>query len=353
MARVEQSIEILAPVHDVYEQLTQFEQFPSFVEGVQQIQRLDSGKLHWKIKTGGLDMEWDTEMMAQVPDRSIVWRTVREPHFQAKVELEPLEPERTRATLMIDYDPKHELVMQYDDAQSAIGSQVENDLARFKKFVETLPRRHAAWQSRPNDPRAQAAQGQGASQAPGREGEGQQAEAQGRGTSASGAEASREELPHPPWISNLMQAWSEPLGMMRRMSEEMDQLVGRIFTRSPYPRTRPASSAEWMPAVEVAQTEDRLVISAELPGVKKDDVHVEVKNDRITIEGDRRPQQEGAAQQLHRSERSYGHFYRVIALPEGAEPQGTSATMHNGLLEITVPVPEGGKRGRRVDIQAP
>lgn len=342
MARVEQSIEILTPVRDVYEQLIQFEQFPSFVEGVQQIQRLDSGKLHWKIRTGGFSMEWDTETIAQVPNRSIAWRTAREPHCQAQVELESVGPERTRARLTVDYDPKHELVMQYGDAQSAISRQVENDLARFKKFMETLPRRHAAWQSRPSDPRPAATQGQRQAQA----------QVQGQEAADSAAGTSREELPHPPWLSNFMQAWSEPLGMMRRMSEEMDQLVGRFFSRSPYPRARPAApSTEWMPAVEVAQTDDKLVISAELPGVKKDDVRVEVKNDRITIEGERHPQQEGAAQQLHRSERTYGYFYRVIALPEGAEPQSTSATMHDGVLEITVPVPEGGKRGRRIDIR--
>ena len=55
--------------------------------------------------------------------------------------------------------------------------------------------------------------------------------------------------------------------------------------------------------------------------------------------------------QLHRSERSYGHFYRVISLPEGAEPEAASAAMHDGVLEITVPMPEGGKRGRKIDIR--
>lgn len=343
MARVEQSIDILAPVHDVYEQLTQVEQFPSFIEGVQQIQRLDNGMLRWKIRTGGLDMEWDTETIAQVPERSIGWRTVREPHCEARVELLLVKHDRTRAKLTIEYDPRHELVMQYGDAQAAISRQAENDLARFKKFVETLPHRHVAWQSRPNDPRFESAQVQSGGQGTGRAGG--QAEAQS-------SEASREEFPHQPWFSNLIQAWGEPLSIMRRMSEEMDQLVDRFISRSPYPRTRSEPAAEWTPAVEIAQSEDKLIICAELPGVKKDDVHVEVKNDRITIEGDRRPPQEGAAQQLHRSERSYGHFYRVIALPEGAEPQSASAAMHNGVLEITVPVPEGGKRGRRIDIHA-
>jgi len=352
MARVEQSIEILARVHDVYEQLTQCEQFPSFIEGVQQVQRLDSEQLHWKIRTGGLDMEWDTETTVQVPDRSIGWRTVREPHCEARVELEPMAPERTRVKLAIEYDPRHELVMQYGDAQAVINRQVENDLARFKTFMETLPHRHAAWQSRPNDPRTESAQAQSGAQA--REKYNEQAQAQRDEASASAAAgSSQEESPHPPWFSNFIQAWGEPLNIMRRMSEEMDQLIDRFLARSPYPKTHSEPASEWIPAVEIAQTEDKLVICAELPGVKKDDVHVEVKNDRITIEGDRRPPQESAAsQQLHRSERSYGHFYRVITLPEGAEPQSASAAMHDGVLEIVVPVPEGGKRGRRIDIHA-
>jgi HSP20 family molecular chaperone IbpA/carbon monoxide dehydrogenase subunit G len=307
MASVEKTIEIQAPVHTVYEQLIQFEHYPRFIEGVQQVRRVSASVLHWHIRTAGLDLQWDVEVSSLVPDRSIGLRAAGRPRAEMKFELQAPTPDSTRLRVFLDYDPAYELVAQHEGAARAIERHIEGDLARFKKQVETLPQQEEQASSRPNDPR-------------------------------------------PAWFPNFLQAWEEPLSVMRRMSEEMDQMVDKFLTRATFPRP-PAAPAAWTPAVEVAQTGDKLVISAELPGVARDDVHVEVKNDRITIEGERRQQQESTTQQMHRSERSYGHFYRVIALPEGAEPEAASAAMHDGVLEITVPVPEGGKRGRRLDIR--
>lgn len=307
MASVEKTIEIQAPVHTVYEQLIQFEHYPRFIEGVQQVRRVSASVLHWHVRTAGLDLQWDVEVSSLVPDRSIGLRAAGRPRAEMKFELQAPMPDRTSLRVFLDYDPAYELVAQHEGAGIAIERHIEGDLARFKKQVETLPQQEEQASSRPNDPR-------------------------------------------PAWFPNFLQAWEEPLNVMRRMSEEMDQMVDKFLTRAAFPRPQ-AAPAAWTPAVEVAQTGDKLVISAELPGVARDDVHVEVKNDRITIEGERRQQQESTTQQMHRSERSYGHFYRVIALPEGAEPEAASAAMHDGVLEITVPVPEGGKRGRRIDIR--
>lgn len=310
MARVEKSIEIQAPLHTVYEQLIQFEHYPRFIEGVQQVRRISASVLHWSFKTGGINLEWDVEVTSQVPDRGIGLRAAGRPRGELRFELGEPGPGRTLLRVFLEVDPAYEMIAQHGDAQNAIERHVEGDLARFKKQVETLPQQQEAVSSRPDDPR-------------------------------------------PAWFPNFLQVWEEPMHVMRRMSEEMDQLVDKFLSRSAFPKPNAASAAAWTPAVEVAQTGDRLVISAELPGVARDDVHVEVKNDRVTIEGERRQQQETATQQLHRSERSYGHFYRVIALPEGAEPEAASAAMHDGVLEITVPVPEGGKRGRKIDIRTP
>lgn len=155
-----------------------------------------------------------------------------------------------------------------------------------------------------------------------------------------------------PWFPNFFQVWDEPFAMMRRLSEEMDQMVEMFvgFQARAAPRQHtPASN--WTPVVDVTQAQDRLVISAELPGVLRDDVHVEVRSDRVTIEGERRQQWEEANRQLYRSERCYGYFYRVIDLPEGADPNRASAAMLDGVLEIIVPLPKNGGQGRKLDIQ--
>ncbi|HJV53568.1 MAG TPA: Hsp20 family protein [Noviherbaspirillum sp.] len=334
MARIEQSIEVNVPLRTAYEQLTQFEHYPRFMEDLVQVRQLDDKHVHWHSKAGNLDMEWDAEITEQVPERCIAWRNTSEPHYTGRIELQALAPERTRIAVSVDTEHGQQVLAQHGDAERAVAQRAERGLARFRKFLEGLPREGGAGRERaPHEPAASGVEAAGAG--------GQRREA--------GQDAQERS-----WIPNLMQIWDEPLSMMRRMSEEMDQLVGRFIARPAqlYGRARTAAAppGTWSPAVEVAQGQDKLVICAELPGVRRDDVKVEIKNDRVTIEGERRPAQQ--SQELQRTERNYGHFYRVIALPEGAEPDAASAALHDGVLEITVPVPEGGKRARRVDIRA-
>lgn len=331
MARIEQSIEVNAPVQTVYNQLVQFEQYPRFMEGVEQVRQLDDTHLHWKTRAGNLNLEWDAEITQQVPERCIAWRHTSEPHYEGRLELQPVTPDKTRITLAIDHAPGQQVLAQHGDAENALARRGEHDLARFKKFIEHLAQETAAAHGG-----AGQAQAAGAAQQQGpREGAQQQA-GQGR----------------QPWFPNLMQIWDEPLNIMRKMTEEMDQLVEKFVARPGFGGSRAdAPAAEWTPAVEIARREDKFVVSADLPGVRREDVHVEIKNDRVIIEGERRPQAGRQPQDLRRSERSYGHFYRVIALPEGAVPDAASAALHDGMLEITVPVPDGGRRGRRVDIR--
>lgn len=96
----------------------------------------------------------------------------------------------------------------------------------------------------------------------------------------------------------------------------------------------------------------KFIVCAELAGVKREDVSVEVSGDRLTIEGERRQEPPHGPQEQRRSERSYGHFYRVISLPAGAQGEAASASLQDGLLEITVPLAEGGKNARRIEVQS-
>ena len=227
MAKVEKSIEIQAPVHMVYAQLLQFENYPRYIEGVQQVRRAGASRQHWVFKTGGVNLEWDAETTLRVPDRSIGLRTAGRPHGELRFELGEPAQGRTVLRVFLDYDPAYEFIAQHGDAHAEIERHVEGDLARFKKQVETMPQQEEASRSRPDDPR-------------------------------------------PAWFPNFMQAWEEPLNMMRRMSEEMDQLVDKFLTRPSAARPNSSPSA-WSPAVEVARNGDTFVISAELPGVARDD----------------------------------------------------------------------------------
>jgi HSP20 family protein len=110
----------------------------------------------------------------------------------------------------------------------------------------------------------------------------------------------------------------------------------------------------WAPAIEVFQNGERLVIRAELPGLAKDDLHVEIANDKILIEGERREEHEQQEDDFFHSERSYGSFFRTIALPEGARADKAEATFRNGILEITLPAPARGQQknpGGRLELK--
>jgi HSP20 family molecular chaperone IbpA len=156
------------------------------------------------------------------------------------------------------------------------------------------------------------------------------------------------------WFPNLLHGWEEPREMIRKMSEEMDQLFERFIGRPMVARFgQGGATGKWMPPVEISQRDNRLIISADLPGIAREDVQVEIDNGKLTIEGERREEtQQTAVQGYRRSERSYGRFYRMIPLPDGIDPDMAQASMQDGVLEIKFPVSTSiSRRGRRIDIQ--
>lgn len=140
---------------------------------------------------------------------------------------------------------------------------------------------------------------------------------------------------------------ANPFALMRRMSEEMDRVFGDFgFSRSQ------GESGIWSPAVEVSERDGNYIVHAELPGLKPDDVKVEVMEDALVIQGERKSTQEENQGGIHRSERRYGQFYRRIALPDGINSEQVRARFENGVLEITVPVPQQQSRSRQIPIEA-
>jgi len=134
-----------------------------------------------------------------------------------------------------------------------------------------------------------------------------------------------------------------PFEFMRRFGEEMDKLFGDFdFGRAwlPPALAHGAGPGLWAPQIEMFEQDGQLIVRADLPGLTKDDVNVEIDNDAITIEGERRSEQNEDREGFYRTERSYGKFYRRLPLPDGVEAENTNATFRDGVLEITMDAPK-------------
>src|SRR5437763_236290 len=142
-----------------------------------------------------------------------------------------------------------------------------------------------------------------------------------------------------------------PVRALQRMADEMDRVfddvgLGRGW-RSPL--WRDAGVEAWAPDVDVYQRNNELTIRADLPGLKREEVSVDIRDDAVTIQGERKREHEEEREGVYRSERSHGSFCRVIPLPEGTITDQAKAQFRDGVLEITMPAPPASK-GRRLEI---
>ncbi len=144
MSTMQKSIEIDLPVSTVYNQWTQFEEFPDFMEGVESVTQLDDTHLHWVAQIAGSHREWDAEITDQQPDRRIAWRSIDGTGNAGSVEFTPIGSDRTRITLQLDVEPEG-LMEQIGDKLGFVSKQTEGDLERFKRFVEARGRETGAW----------------------------------------------------------------------------------------------------------------------------------------------------------------------------------------------------------------
>ncbi len=133
-----------------------------------------------------------------------------------------------------------------------------------------------------------------------------------------------------------------PWSLLRELNEEMERMMRGI--------NGGASVEAWAPTVDIDRTNGSLKITAELPGVKKEDVKVEMSDEAIVIQGERKQEKKEDKEGYHRWERSYGQFYRAIPIPEGAKVDEIKAELKDGVLQVTVPVPESAKKARQIPV---
>jgi HSP20 family protein len=139
---------------------------------------------------------------------------------------------------------------------------------------------------------------------------------------------------------------NNPFSLMRRMTEEMDRVIQEFGLERDA-----GGQTGWSPAIEVSERDGKYSVRAELPGLSPNDVKVEVTNDVLVIQGERKVQHEEKDGGVERTERQYGLFYRSIPLPEGADVEHANARFQNGMLEVTVPVPQQKEQRRSIPIQ--
>ncbi|HYE33882.1 SRPBCC family protein [Methylocaldum sp.] len=144
MASLHKSIEVNVPVKIAYNQWTQFEDFPNFMENIVDVHQIDDSHLHWHAEIGGKHKEWDTEIVEQVPDHRIAWRTTVGPENHGVVTFEPVSGDRTRVSVDIEYQPETTME-KVGDMLGMVSSNVEEDLENFRDFLESRGHETGAW----------------------------------------------------------------------------------------------------------------------------------------------------------------------------------------------------------------
>ena len=147
MSTVKESVEVAVPVHTAYNQWTQFEEFPHFMEGVEEVRQVDDRHNHWTTKIGGTRREFDTEIVDQLPDERITWRTTTgDSRQKGTVHFERLDDTHTRVELVMDIEPSG--IEKAGDMLGMIDRRVKGDMRRFKEYMEKRGGESGAWRGR-------------------------------------------------------------------------------------------------------------------------------------------------------------------------------------------------------------
>ena len=144
MTTIEQSIDVNVPVTTAYNQWTQFESFPQFMDGVEEIRQVSDTVTHWTVKVGGAKREFDAEIVEQTPDQRVAWRSTQGTSHSGVVTFHKIDNDKSRIMLQLETEPEG-IVEKAGDALGAPQHQAKGDLERFKEFIESRGAETGAW----------------------------------------------------------------------------------------------------------------------------------------------------------------------------------------------------------------
>jgi uncharacterized membrane protein len=139
-----EAIDVKVPVSTAYNQWTQFEEFPRFMDNVHEVRQRDDKHLHWRADVAGKEKEWDVEITEQIPDQRIAWRSMSGPYNAGVATFHRVSEDSCRVTLQMDYEPET-LAEKAGDMLGAMRMQVRSDLKRFKEMLESRGHETGAW----------------------------------------------------------------------------------------------------------------------------------------------------------------------------------------------------------------
>lgn len=154
MANVQKTIDVPVPVRDAYNQWTQFESFPHFMEGVEEVRQVDDRRLHWRARVGGRETEWDAEITEQIPDTRIAWRSIGGRGNAGVVDFRPLDDTHTQVSLQMEAETQG-AVEAVGDKLGVLDRQVEGDLKRFREYIAERGAAEGGYRGQIDPPSAQ------------------------------------------------------------------------------------------------------------------------------------------------------------------------------------------------------
>ena len=144
MSQIEESIDVNVPVRTAYNQWTQFEEFPRFMEGVESVKQLDDTRLHWVAEVAGRRREWEAKITEQNPDERVAWTSIDGAPNAGVVTFHRIDDNTTRIMLQLEFEPEN-VVEKAGDALGLVRRRAKGDLQRFKEFIESRGRETGAW----------------------------------------------------------------------------------------------------------------------------------------------------------------------------------------------------------------
>ena len=144
MSTIQESVDVNVPVRTAYNQWTQFEEFPRFMEGVESVRQIDDTHMHWKADIGGVTREWDAEVTEQHPDERVAWKSTAGAGHGGVVTFHRLSEDTTRVMLQLDFDPEG-IVEKAGDKLGFVTRRTKGDMKRFKDLIESQGAESGAW----------------------------------------------------------------------------------------------------------------------------------------------------------------------------------------------------------------